>query len=363
MCVEHNVETLRTRLTQVVDLRDTQGIRQDHRAIVARLDEVEEYASASTFREFVTKIQRLESMLVNDGGGTVGEAIRVCTRRIDQQQATLDDVRSRVRAREGNWEWSEENSENISGRDNRIMDRRRRRGAPAQGTFRSPMPRPPPPPQTSEVPSVEVDQQAMNRLFTAYNQCVGRTSQLENRFDQSRHAIQRDATDLALVVHGHDQRVNGHCRELRQLTESLEEAQARIAGLDTLSKTILEHDHHVNQTIDRNAHSQTASIVGIIDEQEDLRKMVEELASRLDRSQDSLNTPQGEASTGVLLDIGDLTNKVARLTEQHTKLDGDVSFLKTLQETVEELGTQIVKWNHRLPDLNDETNDKVPTRH
>ena len=99
-CVEHNIETLRTRLTQVVDLRDTQGIRRDHRAIAARLDEVEEYASASTFREFITKIQRLESMLLNDGGGTIGEAIRLCTRRIDQQQATLDDVRSRVRAQE-----------------------------------------------------------------------------------------------------------------------------------------------------------------------------------------------------------------------------------------------------------------------
>ena len=132
--VEHNIETLRTRLTQVVELRDTQGIRQDHRAIVARLDEVEEYASANTFREFMTKIQRLESMLVSNGGGTVGEAIRVCTRRIDQQQATLDDVRNRVRAQEGNWEWSEENSENISGRDNRSTDRRRRVG-PAQGVF------------------------------------------------------------------------------------------------------------------------------------------------------------------------------------------------------------------------------------
>ena len=97
-CVEHNIETLRTRLTQVFDLRDTQGIRRDHRAIATRLDEVEEYASASTFREFMTKIQRLESMLLTDGGGTAGEAIRLCTRRIDQQQATLDDVRNRVRA-------------------------------------------------------------------------------------------------------------------------------------------------------------------------------------------------------------------------------------------------------------------------
>ena len=126
-CVEHNIETLRTRLTQVFDLRDTQGIRRDHRAIATRLDEVEEYASASTFREFMTKIQRLESMLLSDGGGTVGEAIRLCTRRIDQQQATLDDVRSRVRAQEANMEWSEENSENISGRENRTADRRRSR--------------------------------------------------------------------------------------------------------------------------------------------------------------------------------------------------------------------------------------------
>ena len=39
MCMEHNIETLRTRLTQVVDLRDAQGIRADHRTIVARLDE------------------------------------------------------------------------------------------------------------------------------------------------------------------------------------------------------------------------------------------------------------------------------------------------------------------------------------
>ena len=361
-CVEHNIETLRTRLTQVVDLRDTQGIRQDHRAIVARLEEVEEYASASTFREFMTKIQRLESMLLNDGGGTIGEAIRVCTRRIDQQQATLDDVRSRVRAQEGNIEWSEENSENISGRVNRVADRRRR-GAPAQGIFRSPMPRPPPL-QTSETSRMETDQQALNRLFTAYNQCVGRTGHLENRFDQFRFDIRRDATDLAIVVQAHDQRVNAHSRELRQLTECLEEAQSRIAGLDTLTKTILAHDHHVTQTIDKNTHSQTASIVGLIQEQEDLRKMVEELASRFDRSQDSLSTPQSEASTGVLLDIGDLKTKVARLTEQQTRMDGEVSFLNTLHDSVEELGRQIVKWNNRLPDLNDVTDedgDKVPT--
>ena len=164
-----------------------------------------------------------------------------------------------------------------------------------------------------------------------------------------------------MVVHGHDQRVNGHCQEIRQLSEAIEEAQARITRLDTLSKKMLEHEHHVNQTIDRNTHSQTASISAIIEEQEDLRKLVEELASRLDRSQDNLSTPQGEASTSILLDIGDLKTKVSRLTEQHTTLEGDVSFLKDLHERVEELGTQIVKWNNRLPDLNDGNDEKVPT--
>ena len=113
--------------------------------------------------------------------------------RIDQQQATLDDVRNRVRAQEANTEGSAENSENISGRENRATDRRRRRAMPSQEIWRNPMPRPPPP-QVSEMPRTDTDQQALSRLFTAYNQCVGRTGQLENRFDQFRFEIRRDAT-------------------------------------------------------------------------------------------------------------------------------------------------------------------------
>ena len=43
-----------------------------------------------------------------------------------------------------------------------------------------------------------------------------------------------------------------------------------------------------------------------------------------------------------------------------------MSFLKALHENVEELGKQIIKWNNRLPDLNDvadEDGDKVPHSH
>ena len=58
--MEHNLETLRTRLTQVADLRDAQGIREEHRALAPRLTEVEECASVQTLREFMSKIHRLE---------------------------------------------------------------------------------------------------------------------------------------------------------------------------------------------------------------------------------------------------------------------------------------------------------------
>ena len=266
-----------------------------------------------------------------------------------------------MRTQDGNWEWSDENSENISGRENRTMNRRRRRGAPTQAIWQNPMPRPPPPSQTPEPAVPESVQHAIHRLFTSCNQCVSRTNHVENRLDQFRNVVQRDATDLALVVHGHNQSINEHCREIRELTESVEDALARIKGLDTLSQTVIQHEHHVNRTIDRDTHSQVASICTLIEEQKDLRKLVEELASHIDQPQDNLSTPRDEASTSLLLELGDLRIKITRLTEQHTTLEGDVSFLKDLSEQVEELGTQIVKWNNRLPYLNDANDDKVPT--
>ena len=94
--MEHNLETLRTRLTQVADLRDAQGIREDHRALVARLTEVEERASVHTLREFMSKIHKLESMLSGEHGGVIGEAIRACNRRLDNHRATMDDFYARI---------------------------------------------------------------------------------------------------------------------------------------------------------------------------------------------------------------------------------------------------------------------------
>ena len=69
LAMEHNLDTLRTRLTQVADLRDAQGIREDHRAIIVRLNEVEECATVHTLREFMSKICRLEAMFTGEDGG------------------------------------------------------------------------------------------------------------------------------------------------------------------------------------------------------------------------------------------------------------------------------------------------------
>ena len=100
---------------------------------------------------------------------------------------------------------------------------------------------------------------------------------------------------------------------------------------------LVDHEAHVNQTIDRNAHSQCASIEAIIAEQRDIREVVEDLASRLDHSQETSSTAQNELSTNALLEINDLKSKVTRLTEQNTKLEGNVSYLSSLSEKVDAL--------------------------
>ena len=151
IAMEHNLDTLRTRMPQVADLRDAQGIREDHRAIVARLNEVEECATVHTLREFMSKICRLEAMFIGEDGGVIFEAIRACNRRIDSQKITMDDSYARIRTQDWYHDISdqeeEEEMENQPGIENRSSGRRRPRGhAPHRRALRQwtrPMPRPP----------------------------------------------------------------------------------------------------------------------------------------------------------------------------------------------------------------------------
>ena len=221
------------------------------------------------------------------------------------------------------------NSENQSGAENRPVERRLRGHAP-QRRFQRAMPRPPPPP-----PVQDTVQQAMQRLFVAYNQCVTRVNHTDDRLEQFKTAVRRDATELALTVQRTDQNVRQHRRDIMQMTETFEEVQGRIKGLEDKFRMATEHEHHVNQVIDRNTHSQTASICALVKEQEDIRKLVTELANRLDQSRDMPDAALSEVSTNLLLELGDLKTKVLRLTERNTTLEGDVSFLKGLSEHVD----------------------------
>ena len=97
-----------------------------------------------------------------------------------------------------------------------------------------------------------------------------------------------------------------------------------------------------------------ASIKQIMHEQEDIRRLVEELADRLGHSQERVTATQSESSLTMQLEINDLKAKALHLTEQYTEHDGKVSYFSGMSEQVAYLEQQIHKWQHRLPDLPDD---------
>ena len=61
--MQEHLETLRTRIGQVADLRDAQGLREGQRTLSTRLTEVEACISAQNVREFMRRIVRLEAQI------------------------------------------------------------------------------------------------------------------------------------------------------------------------------------------------------------------------------------------------------------------------------------------------------------
>ena len=366
--MEYNLETLRTRLTQFAGLRDAQGIREDHRALVTRLTEVEECASMHTLREFMSQIHRLESMLSGEHGGVMGEAIRACNRRLDNHQATMDDFYARISTQDWYHDLSDQeeneenrlstrdanaNAENQSGMENRPPGRRRTRGQAPQRRFQRTMPRPPPPPpltqglEESTAFTPEVIQQAMQRLFAAYNQCVARVAHADDRLEQFRSTIRRDALDLALCVQRNSQDIQHQEHNVEQIRRTLfDEVQVKVNTLDDRIRLVGDQLDGVARTIDRNTHSQCASIDALISEQKDIRQLVEGLARLLDQHQATSGTMSGDASAAMQLEITDLKTKVLRLTEQNTQQDGRPTLRASMSEQVNLMENQIIKWRY-----------------
>ena len=73
--MQANLETLRTRVGQIADLRDAQGLREGQRTLTAvqgyLLAEVEECSSVQTLREFMRRIMRLEAQVGGNHGGVL----------------------------------------------------------------------------------------------------------------------------------------------------------------------------------------------------------------------------------------------------------------------------------------------------
>ena len=69
-----------------------------------------------------------------------------------------------------------------------------------------------------------------------------------------------------------------------------DEVQVKVNTLDDRIRMIGDQIDSVGKTIDRNTHSQCASIVALISEQKDIRQLVEGLAKLLDQHQEASGT-------------------------------------------------------------------------
>ena len=141
LAMEHNLDTLRTRLTQVADLRDAQGFEKTIEPLLRDLMKLKNARPCILFREFMSKICRLEAMFTGEDGGAIFGAIRACNRRIDSQKNALDDFHARIRTQDWYHDISEqeedEEMENQLDVENRSSGRRRPRGhAPHRRTLR-----------------------------------------------------------------------------------------------------------------------------------------------------------------------------------------------------------------------------------
>ena len=176
-------------------------------------------------------------------------------------------------------------------------------------------------------------------------------------FEQFRAAIRRDALDLALEVQRISQDLQHQGQGMGRIRHTLFDlVQEKVDHLEEKFRMFGEHLDGITKTVDRNDHAKCSSIGQIINEQKDIRRLVEELASRLDHPgpQESVGETQRESSLAIQLEIRELKAKVLCLTEQYTEHEGKVNFFSGMSEQVALLEQQIHRWRYRLPDLTDD---------
>ena len=178
---------------------------------------------------------------------------------------------------------------------------------------------------------------------------------MDERLEQFRAAIRRDALELALKMQRTSQDLQHQGQSVERINRTLfDVVQGKVDHLEEKFRMLSDHLAETANIIGRNEHAKCASITAMISEQEDIRQLVEELAGRLDPPQERSSTTQSEMSIAMQLEISDLKAKVLRLTEQCTEHDGKLSYFAGMSEQVNLIEQQIIKWRYRLPDLTDD---------
>ena len=189
----------------------------------------------------MTKILRLETLVCGEHGGIIGKAIRACNLRLHNHKATMDDFYARIRTQEWHHDLSEQeseedmqqsiardeghdtNAENQPGVENRPPSRRRLRSHAPQRRIQRQNHRPPQASRSTDVTALtsEAIQQGMQRLFAAYNQCVTRVAQTDDRLEQFRAAVRCDALELALKVQRTGQDLHNQGQSVERINRTL----------------------------------------------------------------------------------------------------------------------------------------------
>ena len=108
----------------------------------------------------------------------------------------------------------------------------------------------------------------MQRLFAAHNQCVSRVAHTDDRLEQFRSTVRRDALDIALCVQRHSQDIQHQGHSIEQIKRTLfDDVQVKVSTLDDQIRMVGDHADSVAKTIDRNTHSQCVPIDALISDQ------------------------------------------------------------------------------------------------
>ena len=138
------------------------------------------------------------------------------------------------------------------------------------------------------------------------------------------------------------------------MQEKVEILDSRFQKYDEFVQTVMEKT-------DKNTREVFSIVSKIIDEQADIRRLVEELARRMDNTREQSRSEgtteaatQEELGVAMQLEVNDLKTKVLRLTEQITDHIAKVTFFSIMSEKVDLMERQIQRWRYRLPALTDD---------